>query len=207
MLIATILSFAVIHTIQESRQERYIIPMLVPALVMVILAVREDREKNGVTKRKRWLLYACVIPAVAINLALLPILTLNYSKKGDVEPLALIEKDGAAGSILLFSPEVGRFYPWSYAGFEFRNREIVGSWSDMARLRAPETHRDEIRYAVLYPPDSASLPRYVDSVQAAMGPITEWQYVSPSAIDWTLHLLNPMHNRSNGAWIYRVAKR
>lgn len=207
MLIATILSFVIIHTIQESRQERYIVPMLVPALLMVILAVARDRECNGVTKTRAWILAAAAIPAIVINLALLPILTLNYSKKSAVEPLALIEKDGGNGSVLLLSPEVGRFYPLSYLGFETPDHEFVGTWADLDQLRAPEFPRTGIRYAVLCPPDSTRLPAYVDSVQSILGQLTEWKYVSPSPIDWTLHKLNPAHNRSNGAWIFRVGER
>ena len=207
MLIATILSFVVIHTIQESRQERYIIPMLVPALLTAILAIARDRENNGVTRRRPWLLTGFVAPTLAVNLALLPVLTLNYSKEGDVEPLAQIGKEGGSGSVLLFSPEVGRFYPLSYLGFENRTHEMVHHWSDLNHLRALEFPRAQFQYVVFYPPDSSRLSTYVDSAQSIFGTITPWQYISPSAIDWTIHRLNPGHNRSNGAWIYRVGER
>jgi 4-amino-4-deoxy-L-arabinose transferase-like glycosyltransferase len=206
ILIGTIGSFVIIHTVQESRQERYIIPMLVPALLVAILALARDWETGGISRRRPRLLAGLVIPAVVLNVILLPILTLNYSKKGEVEPLAAIEHSGVRGGVLLVSPDVGRFYPLAYSGFETRRHEYVNSWPDLARLREPQIQSDSLKFAVLYPGSGDDLKRYVDSVSRVVGPLTEWKYISPSPIDWTVHRLNPTHNRSNGAWVYRIGQ-
>ncbi len=180
--------------------------MLVPALVLALLAIIQDYEQGGITRRKPRLMRWMIVPAVVINLLLLPILTLNYSKKGDVEPVVQIEKDGGTGGVLFFSPEIGRFFPLAYLGYEPREHKIIQSWDEFRALRRSDSTANRFSYVALYPRDPSELSQYVDSVQTLTGPLRPWKEISASPIDWLVHRLNPTHNRSNAAWIFRSGR-
>jgi hypothetical protein len=70
---------------------------------------------------------------------------------------------------------------------------------DLARM-----HREQpFHYFILYPLKEEKLASYVDSVTAYFGEASEMYYSAPSTVDYILHILNPRHNRTNEAWLYR----
>ncbi|MFZ1682676.1 MAG: hypothetical protein WAU88_00965 [Candidatus Zixiibacteriota bacterium] len=204
ILLGSIASFVIIHTIQESRQERYIIPMIVPTILLFILALYEDVSRRGLKAPtpsiRRWI----IAPSIVINLLILPVLTFNYSKKGAIEPLVLMEREDGGHGVLFVSPEKGRFYPLEYGGNEIAPYRRVNMWEDLSSLNDSTDIRTNLSFLVLYPNEPDDKSRYEDSVKAVFPTAVGWKHVSPSTVDWVLHKLNPSHNRTNEAWIYKI---
>jgi hypothetical protein len=137
-------------------------------------------------------------------LLILPVLTFNYSKKGAIEPLVLMEREDGGHGVLFVSPEKGRFYPLEYGGAEIAPYRRVNKWEDLSSLKDSTDIRTNLSFLVLYPNEPDDKSRYEDSVKSVFPTATEWKHVSPSTVDWVLHKLNPSHNRTNEAWIYKI---
>jgi len=134
---------------------------------------------------------------------LLVMFTFNYGKRGLVEPLVEVRKLDSAARVLIVSPEQRSFYPFAYAGLENLSRPPLQSWADLPRPGDPDPRRDSFDYLIVYPPEPADLPRYLDSLKSAYGTLQQVDHVPPSNLDLILHELNPSHNRRNEAWVFR----
>ncbi len=203
VLVLSIVAFVVFHYLHPNRQERFMIPMIGPILVLIVIAIHRHYESNGFWFRHRLLASAIVIPALAINFALLPLFTVRYGHKAEVEPLVQIEKNSHQASVLFVDPHPSRIFPLGYGGYDGIGRDYVFAWSDFAKL---EQIRPDIRsydYYVLYPSDTSGLAALVDSITGRYGPIEQFSHITPSIIDSWLYALNPRHLHCPEAWVYR----
>ena len=196
-------SFILIHTLIANRQERFVMPLVPILCAGIILALHHHWGTNGFFARRKGWFWGLTVPSIAINFALLPIFTLNYGHKGVVESLVQVGKSSASPHVLFASPGIDRWYPLHYTGFEPFAREQVANWSDFAKLRSQSAeYLATTNFFLLFPADSTELIAVVDSVRAVYGPVKEYSHIEPSLVDWTLHALNPTHNRTQEAWIY-----
>jgi hypothetical protein len=78
----------------------------------------------------------------------------------------------------------------------------VYRWEDM-EATLPRKSPSQFDFFLLYPLHSEKLSSYVDSIAARVGPIEKVFHVEPSFIDCVLHELNPDHNATAEAWVYR----
>ena len=201
-LILSTVSFVAFHYLTTNRQERFMIPIIGPLLVLIVIAIHHHYESNGFWFRHRRLAGAIVISALAVNFALLPIFTIRYGHKAEVEPLVQIEKNNKLASVLFVDPETKRIFPLGYGGYDGIGRDYVYSWNDFANL---EQIRPDIRfydYYVLYPSSHAGLPEMIDSLTNRYGPVEQFSYISPSLVDSWLYALNPRNVKSPQAWVY-----
>ncbi len=203
VLIMSIVSFVAFHYLTTNRQERFMIPIIAPLLVLIVIAIHHHYKSNGFWFRQRRWASAIVIPAVAVNFALLPIFTFRYGNKAEVEPLVQIEKNHEHASVLFVDPHSSRIYPLHYGGYDGISRDYVYAWSDFAKLQQVRPDIDSYDFYVLYPMGAGGLPMLVDSVTRRYGPIEQFSYVSPSIVDSWLYFLNPRHTRCPEAWIFR----
>jgi len=208
LLFLSLLCFVVAHTLSPSRQERYMIPIVSALIVLLILALWHHWQERGYFYRRQRLFYSLAGIAAGINIALLFPLTLNYGHKGVVEPLVRIERMATQPrpAVMFVSPEGGRIYPFYYAGFKLIRRALVYQWSDLERFENTRHPQPGFDFFILYPPSERDLPRFVDSLSVRFGPLEESFQVCPSAIDFVLHTMNPEHNRTHEAWVYRPAR-
>jgi hypothetical protein len=200
------LVFIIAHTLSPSRQERYIIPIIPAMFTLLTLAVHHHWSHHGFWFRHRRAFMAVVAATVIINLVVLIPLTFNYSRKGRVEPFVRIEEQGtpASAGVVVLTPQQGGQYPLDYAGTPRIRHAMVYRWSELSPV-AERNEKHPYRYFVLYPPRSEDLSAYVDSIETYFGPIKELYHSSPSTVDYVLHFLNPKHNRTNEAWLYRAS--
>ncbi len=199
------LCFVVAHTLSSSRQERYMIPIIPALIVLLALALWYHWEKKGYFFRRSSFFYSLAGLAVIINLLLLVPLTLNYGHKGVVEPLVRIERMASRPAVMFVTPEGGRIFPFHYGGFELIQRGYIYSWSDLKAFENPLQAGPAYDFFIIYPPSQRDLPRFLDSLSSRFGPLEEAFHIGPSAVDYVLHLLNPKHNKTHEAWVYRPA--
>ncbi|UCG61297.1 MAG: glycosyltransferase family 39 protein [Candidatus Zixiibacteriota bacterium] len=205
-LVLTTLSFILGHYLVANRQERFMIPIFPAVLVIFVLAIHQHCRERGFFTRWRKTRAVTIGLWLAINTVLLGLFTVNYSHKGLVEPLVRIQQlSDSKPMVLLVSPDKRRIWPGFYSGAVLMNRRYVMDWNRIDAAFRSLGDTVEIDYYLLYPPDSADLPRYVDSLVARSGPIRQVFHVGPSAVDYVLHMLNPEHNPTNEVWAYQNA--
>lgn len=204
LLFFSTLSFFVIHTVISSRQERYMIPIISVLILMVVLVLHQHYLEKGFFFKKKWLFYPVVYFTLLVNMILIFPFTLNYAHKGMVEPLVKIEQmSSSTPTVLFFSPDHYRNFPYLYAGFVSIGRKYIFHWSELNQKLPLNGKNNNFDYYLLYPLEAQDLPKYIDSLSKRVGPLKEVFYVSPSLIDNALHWLNPKHNRTNEVWGYQ----
>lgn len=202
-LTVSTLSFVLIHAVIPYRQERYMIPILPVLVLIIVLAMHQNYRDNGWLFRKRKILNLLVGFTLAINIILLIPFTVYYGHKGEVEPLAGIERISDGTPQLLFvTPEKHRIFPYLYGGYDTIGRRYIYDWSDLNRVFVSD-QQVVFDYFILYPKHKDDLPLYLDSLISRAGPVKEVFHVEPSLIDYILHALNPKHNPTNECWVYK----
>jgi len=198
MLFATSSFFVVCHAVQANQQERFVFSILPAFLLMVVLAAWEKRQDYGHLLRPRWLTALLFSFAIVANFSLLPVMTTAYGHRGMIEPLKWFERNAPASRVAFLQPGVRRWVPIEYAGPSLRYF-YVRTWSDWQNPSA------DLRfdYFVLYPGRSEELDALLDSVTARFGTLEPVFNIEPSLYDQVTHALNPGHNDSFEAFVYR----
>lgn len=198
------LVFIIAHTIPSSRQERYMISILPILLVIFVLAIWYHQQANGWLFRRRRAGLVLLVVYLAVNTVLLAVFTINYGHRGLVEPLVRMQNIEGLPPMLLISPGRGRLMPFAYAGgIERLYRASVENWHDLDRfVLLPEAH-DSSYFVVVHPHSEEERATWMDSLQVKLGSLSLVTHVGPSTIDAILHHLNPKHNRTHEAWVYR----
>ncbi len=205
-LVITTLAFILGHYLVANRQERFMIPIIPPVIIIFTLAFHRHYRENGWFFRRKALRSLTIVSWLAINAILLVLFTFNYGHRGVVEPLVRIERlSSTRPKVLLVSPDRRRIFPFYYSGFEPMIRRYVFDWSALDAEIHSLDDSSGFDYYLLYPPDPADLPRYVDSLVPRTGPVRQVFHVGPSLIDCALNRMNPGHNPTNEVWVYENA--
>ncbi|RKX29290.1 MAG: hypothetical protein DRP47_02060 [Candidatus Zixiibacteriota bacterium] len=207
VLVFSSLVFIIVHTAINNRQERFMMPIIPALMLITVLVIWQQLHHNGYLSRHRKLFNSMATFSIGLNLVLLPTFSTHYGRKGMVEPQVLVERLPGKASIMFVSPEKKReLYPNDYGGFGGFNRTYLHNWTDLKNYQDAGPAHKLYEYYVLYPNDTADVSRYVDSLEKYISPIEELYHVGPSTIDLMLHILNPRHNPSNDAWVYRLSE-
>lgn len=198
MLFATSVFFLLCHAVQSNQQERFIFPIVPAFLLMIVLAAWEKVQAHGRLGRPRWLVNGLLALAVLVNLVMLPIMSTAYGHRGMIEPLKWFEREAPSARVAFIQPGVKRWPPVEYGGVSLEC-SYVRKWDDW---QEPEAH-GPFDYFVLYPRREGDLAALQDSVIARFGPIEPVLHVEPSLYDRVMHSLNPNHNDSFEAFVYR----
>ena len=205
VLAISTLFFVISHMIHPNQQERFMLPVIFCLLAIAVLALWHKKQDAGyILKNARvfkWLLGI----SLALNFLLLPFLTTAYGHKGLIEPLIKIERMNPRPYVIFMQPGMRRWIPVDYAGFEPLERQYIRSWEDWETYPDRWKFAAECDYFVLYPPNESDHQLYLDSLETRYGELILDYYQPPSSYDWLAHALNPRHNRSFEAWIYRRA--
>ncbi|MFH2048922.1 MAG: hypothetical protein ABIJ12_05715, partial [bacterium] len=204
MLVFTTLSFILFHNVLWNRQERFLMPIFSAVLLIMVLVIWQQFSEKGFLFKYRKTTIGMVLFSVAINLILLPLFTMNYGRKGLVEPMVKIEQMGINPTIVFFSPEkYNELYPDDYVGLSGRTRYNITRWEGINE-HITEYGIDTLEcYYILYPKKNESLQAYLDSLEIHLGTLEPLFHVGPSTIDYVLHLLNPRHNPTHEAWVFK----
>lgn len=199
LLMVSFLSFFVFHSLHVNQQERFLFPILPHILLMTVLAIYHKIEHDGHLFRNTAVTRIAAGWAISVNLLLLAFLTPAYGHKGLIEPIMALGHMEPKPRVLIVQPEIRRWTPDSYAGPGLSRHNI----RDWKYLDSSYIDNPRFDYVLMYPVPPSAHQAYVDSVEKILGPVRLAWHVKPSAYDWLLYHLNPRHNRSYEAWIYR----
>jgi hypothetical protein len=143
------------------------------------------------------------IYAGLLNLILLPLFTLNYGHKGEVEPLVRLENRPQGSVVVFFTPETRRIFPFDYASIGAPRRISFHKWVEFDTLVIPDTLSTGPFYCLVYPPAPEKKDAYLDSLRTLFEKPVLVGYIDPSTVDYLLHVMNPKHNKTHEVWMYR----
>ena len=144
--------------------------------------------------------YSAIL-AVVVNLILLPVFTLNYAHKGMVEPYVYLSEQDDVKTVLIDRTERRRFIAFSYAGYKRPGEIVLDKWATLQKNHLDNPQYDSVNYFVIY--SDVKPERHADSLAKTFGPIKQVFHSSPSTVDMLLHFMNPKHNHTNEAWVYK----
>ena len=198
------LLFLVFHMIFVNRQERFILPVIPFVILLGVIGWNRFIRQLRLRTIQRKVLQGCWIFFWMINLLLLAVATVNYSKRSRAETMCYLAKYAGIGGILVAdeddAPELfPRFYlgQWPVMFDTFSGRDSLEGAISRAR-QAPENDRPGF---ILFP-GNERLPERVAKIRESFPGIVYETTIEPGLIDQVLHRLNPI-NQNNVIIIYR----
>lgn len=191
--------FLLIHSFIPQKQERFILPIL-PEL-MVLGMIGSAGSLVAAKKRMKYIWGWFW----AINSLLLIIVTFNYSQKARVESQIQLGTIPEIGEIIVINTDHPMNPPKYYLGREIETH-VVHKWTQLEPLT--ESLKAKRRegytkscYIVVF--THKPLQHYLQKIEAHFSPLEETHHITPSIVDALLHFLNPEHNHSKEAYIFR----
>ena len=201
ILFSAALSFFLAHTLISHKEERFIIPIFPLLVIMGTIGLRSFFMNKSLSPWNRKFFKASAIWAAFICAVLLPIFTTNYGHKSLVETFVYLGKQNINRPILIDSTERLRLFPYEYAGLKRADFIEFRSWDSLGVIGETNPAFDSINYVIIF--EENSLQRHLDSLERYLGKLHLVFKSEPSLIDKTLHRLNPLHNHTNQACIFR----
>ncbi len=188
--------FFIGHSIYQSKQERFMIPLLPIVIVLSVLGLYYLYHKKSWYFRLSFLRKAMWIYAAVINLILLTAFTFNYSHKGRIDPLVYISRQDDAEFVLFDATERDVLIPYGYLGPDPPRYERIRSYSEINQLTIYDSC-----YIVVF--TDLYLEDHIDSLKSYFVHIEQKSHSAPSLIDYILNKLNPKYNHTNEAYVLK----
>lgn len=198
----TFLFFA-FHTYFPNKQERFILPIIPFIIILGFIGGYQIMNKYD-WETKKWFKNILIF-CITINLILLPILTLSYSKRNRVEAMCYIAKQKDCVRLIIEDSNRDDFtMPPLY---------YLGSWGStfgITKNFTPDSmlyyyNKIEINnkpnYVVFM--QAEHINERVDSLRKRFPTLHYEATIEPSFIDRTMHFLNPL-NDNQTTYIYKI---
>lgn len=200
------LIFIIFHSIYLNKQERFILPVLPIFIILAVWGWLEYRDKSKFHAINKWIRKINWTFFWIINTILLLLFTFTYSKKTRIEPLSYLNQNADASALLIETGKLSSFtMPMYYHGRtipyymidKHKNYDAVKDSLDSNRF--PD-------YAILYGREN---------LQARLDTLSQYYNINlqiekkipQSFLDEILYRLNPEHNKSSDAFIYKIQRR
>jgi hypothetical protein len=198
----TFLFFA-FHTYFPNKQERFILP-IVPFIIILgfIGGYQIITKYNWETKKwfRNTIVFCCIL-----NLILLPILTLSYSKRNRVEAMCYIAEQKDCLRLIIEDSNLDEFTmpPQYYLQNWSSTYGITKTFTPDSMLKHYKGLRaeDKPNYVVFM--QAEHINERVDSLRKRFPTLHYEATIEPSFIDKTMHFLNPL-NDNQTTYIYKI---
>jgi 4-amino-4-deoxy-L-arabinose transferase-like glycosyltransferase len=196
-----VVAFLVIHSMIPQKQERYLLPIL-PMLIFLLTAgwsMVKWRDSRIVKGLWAWMW--------AVNLILLPIITLNYSQKARVEPLVVLSHMPNVRKVVVDATEKNVWLPTYYAQKPLSDFQYIFKAADYDTLaykvKAEEPGQPPLyTHAIIFNSRDPEAQR--KRLESIVGNLTLIRHFRPSLADWLLRKSNPNFNHSKESWLYSI---
>jgi hypothetical protein len=195
--------FFAFHTYFPNKQERFILPIVPFIIILGFIGGYQIITKYN-WEFKKWFKNTVVL-CVVLNLILLPILTLSYSKRNRVEAMCYIAKQKDCVRLIIEDSNLDEFtMPPQY---------YLQNWSSTFGITKTFTPDSMLSYYNRLIPTEK--PNYVvfmqaerinervDSLRKRFPTLKYQATIEPSFIDKTMHFLNPL-NDNQTTYIYKI---
>lgn len=199
----TFLFFA-FHTYFPNKQERFILPIIPFIIILGFIGAYQIIIKRN-WEQKKWVKNV-ILFCITINLILLPILTLSYSKRNRVEAMCYIAKQ--KDCVRLIIEDSNR-----EDDFTMPPQYYLQNWTStygITKKFTPDSMlahykgmlpKDKPNYVVFM--QAENINQRVDSLRKRFPSLHYEATIQPSFIDKTMHFLNPL-NDNQTTYIYKI---
>ena len=197
------LLFLVVYSITPAKQERFVIPALMPLALLGAIGMAELMQRNIAAGWRRaigggWKFFW------VINTAIMLLFLIHYGKRGQIEALNYLYQRGDAQGVLVDRTDFDTWLPNFYLDIPRDNYFWVSSENDWAALAAHvSTGHPKPRYGLILVPKDINehLQRFAQHgvtahVLARFG---------PGPLEWILAQLNPKYNSTNDVYVVELA--
>ncbi|MBI2721325.1 MAG: glycosyltransferase family 39 protein [Bacteroidetes bacterium] len=205
LLFWPVLFYFAFHTYFPNKQERFImtiLPLIIICGTIGMFMIYEKRKE----KINQKLFKVCKTFVIVLNLILLPVLTLSYSKRHRVEAMTYLyhQKDHQA-FIVEDSNKDSEFLipPLYYCGKWFSVLGVTKVFTPDSVLRYFNRQEKSTRPNYVVFMQAENLNARVDSMKKRFPSLIYETTIEPSFIDKTLFFLNPM-NDNQTVFIYKL---
>jgi len=192
--------FFLLHSAIAHKEERFMIPIMPVVIVLGSIGLYYFLKNKNIKPALHRIFKYSLWFAIIVNIAALPIFTLNYGHKGMVEPFVYISKQQNVDGLILDRAERKRYLAIGYAGYKKPEHYKINNWPDFEVVSGIDAAQ-EANYFIVW--SEGQLERHVDSIVAHWGPVEEVFHSTPSMVDAILNYLNPKYNDRNEAWVFR----
>lgn len=195
--------FFMFHTYFPNKQERFILPIAPFIIILGFIGGYQIITKYHL-ENKKWVKNIFVF-CVALNLVLLPILTVSYSKRNRVEAMCYIAKQKDCVRLIIEDSNLDEFtMPPQY---------YLENWSStfgITKTFTPDSmlvyynnieQHDRPNYVVFM--QAEHINARVDTLRKRFPSLHYEATIEPSFIDKTMHFLNPL-NDNQTTYIYKI---
>lgn len=193
------LVFLVFHSIIPQKQERFIFPILPELIVLGMIG-----SYGSLLTMKSWMkvLWKWFW---TVNILILIIVTFNYSQKARVESFIKLSKIPDLSDIIEINTEHPMNPPKYYLNKD-ADIHLIHRWEQLDSV-VPEVYEKHLEgnngscYIVIF--NHKPLQYYLDNLYKRIPAMEEVYHIKPSLVDALLHMMNPLHNHSKEAYIYK----
>ena len=196
--------FFAFHTYFPNKQERFILPIVPFIIILGFIGAYQIVTKYD-WESKKWFRNT-VLFCIILNLILLPVLTLSYSKRNRVEAMCYIAKQ--KDCVRLIVEDSNRENDFTMPPQYYL--ENWGSVFGITKTFTPDSmlyyyNKTEIKerpYYVVFM-QAENINARVDSLRKRFPTLHYEATIEPSFIDKTMHFLNPL-NDNQTTYIYKI---
>jgi hypothetical protein len=193
------------HSAFPNKQERFIMP-IIPLIVILGVAGWQDFVfKSRFWQKRRTLLKNCWVFFWILNLLLLPVVSVTYSKRSRVESMSYLYRYKNIQSLLIAdahdNPEMmPRFYlgQWPHIDDEFVGNQNTDSLIVLASKKPVDLQPSFFLFT------GGDLRERVVKARKYFPFLIYETTIEPGFVDKVMHWLNPV-NKMNRVYIYRNA--
>ena len=196
--------FFIAHSSFPNKQERFLFPILPFIIITGIIGWNEFQERSAFWKRHNGLTKTFWIIFWVLNLSVLPVVSMVYSKKSRVESMVYLSRYKNIKEILVVdSHDNPELFPRFYLGqWPHMYDELKDGWNgDSLIIYASKHHMTDQPRFILFTGDELK-PERVISVRKSFPFIVYETTIYPGFIDQIMHWLNPV-NVARKDFIYR----
>lgn len=205
LLFWPVLFYLAFHTYFPNKQERFVmtpLPLLIVSGTVGMFVIYENYKSRFNPKLLRF----CRNFVMILNLILLPVLTLSYSKRHKVEAMYYLYKKGDARNVILEDSNRENDFtmpPLFYFGKWVHTAGITKTYTADSALVYYQNEPLSTRpnYMVFW--QAENITARVDSTKKRFKSLVYETTIEPSLIDKTIFWLNPL-NDNQTAFIYRI---
>ncbi|MDI1354854.1 MAG: glycosyltransferase family 39 protein [bacterium] len=196
--------YLLFHFYFPNKQERFVMTVIPLIIISGTVGMFMLFEKYQ-SKINRPLLRFCKIFVIALNLILLPVLTVSYSKRHRVEAMYYLYKKHDKGSFLIEDSNHNNFMmpPLFYYGKWVGMRGVTKETplKELVNFYKSQPAAEQPRYVIFW--EAENLEARLDSVRYYFPGVRYETTIQPSFIDKTLFWLNPL-NSNQTTFIYKL---
>ena len=197
------LLFFVFHSYYANKQERFILPFLPFFIILGTIGFRDIYEQYQSKKWLRGFTKFSIVWFSVLNIILLCLLSVTYTKRSRVESMNYLREKGDMTNFVVQNyessqPEAPFYLQKKYDYYTVDTREKMADLPNQLKLGT----KVKPNYVILV--GNTDLEKRKIEMKAVFPTMEHEVDIEPSFVDNLAYLMNPSHNHNETFYIYRI---